>query len=94
LRQGASGLSFGAPEKKMGWRMQPTCAVNLEKVFVPSENLIGSEGQGFKIAMAALDGGRINIGACSVGGGAFCLDTAYAYACERSQFGQVRTAPR
>ncbi|KAI8469108.1 MAG: acyl-CoA dehydrogenase/oxidase C-terminal [Monoraphidium minutum] len=72
----------------MGWRMQPTCAVNLEKVFVPSENLVGAEGQGFKIALGALDGGRINIGACSVGGGAFCLDSAHAYAGERAQFGQ------
>jgi alkylation response protein AidB-like acyl-CoA dehydrogenase len=88
--QGTPGLTFGAPEKKMGWRMQPTCAVNFDRVFLPSDALIGSHGQGFKIAMSALDGGRINIAACSVGGAAFCLDTAYSYAQERSQFGQVR----
>lgn len=73
----------------MGWRLQPTCTVNLDAVFVPSDRLIGEEGGGFRAALAALDGGRVNIGACSVGGGAFCLDAAGAYARERAQFGQV-----
>lgn len=88
VEKGAPGLTFGAPEKKMGWRMQPTCAVNLDGAFVPSEARVGAEGEGFRIAMAALDGGRVNIGACSVGGAAFCLDAAFSYASERSQFGQ------
>jgi hypothetical protein len=74
----------------MGWKMQPTCAVTFDRVFVPSSHLIGAVGEGFRIAMSALDGGRVNIGACSVGGGAFCLDAAFKYAAERQQFGQVR----
>lgn len=82
------GVTFGAPERKMGWRSQPTASVHLDKVFVPSEALVGQQGQGFKIAMHALDGGRINIAACSVGGAAFCLDYAWQYANERKQFGQ------
>jgi len=73
----------------MGWRMHPTTAVSFDKVFVPSDHLIGGQGRGFKVAMEALDGGRINIAACSVGGAAYCLDTAYNYAHERTQFGQV-----
>lgn len=89
VEKGSPGLTFGAPEKKMGWRMQPTCAVNFDRVFVPTENLVGEPGQGFRMAMAALDGGRVNIAACSVGGAAFCLDTAYAYAHDRTQFGQA-----
>lgn len=72
----------------MGWRCQPTGTVHFDNVFVPSENLVGSLGSGFKIAMSALDGGRINIAACSVGGAAFCLEYAWKYASERQQFGQ------
>src|SRR3546814_9408850 len=68
------GVSFGAQEKKLGWHSQPTAQVNLDAVRVPVENRLGEEGDGFKIAMAGLDGGRINIGACSLGGGQRCLD--------------------
>ena len=70
VENGAPGLSFGANEKKMGWRAQPTRQVILEGVRVPAANRVGAEGVGFKIAMAGLDGGRLNIGACSIGGGA------------------------
>src|SRR3546814_20940452 len=70
------GVSFGAQEKKLGWHSQPTAQVNLDAVRVPVENRLGGEGDGFKIAMAGLDGGRINIGACSLGGGQRCLDEA------------------
>src|SRR3546814_10413680 len=73
------GVSFGAQEKKLGWHSQPTAQVNLDAVRVPVENRLGEEGDGFKIAMAGLDGGRINIGACSLGGGQRCLDEAIAY---------------
>jgi alkylation response protein AidB-like acyl-CoA dehydrogenase len=86
--KGAPGLSFGAKEKKMGWRAQPTRQVILEGVRVPAANLVGAEGGGFKIAMAGLDGGRINIGACSIGGGQAALDKAIAYMRERKAFGR------
>ena len=82
------GVSFGANEKKLGWRSQPTRQVNFDTVRVPVENLVGAEGQGFKIAMSGLDGGRLNIGACSLGGAQRCLDEAIAYTTERRQFGQ------
>ncbi len=82
------GLSFGAQEKKLGWRSQPTAAVIFENCRVPVVNRIGAEGEGFKIAMAALDGGRLNIGACSVGGAQFCLERTVEYMRERKQFGQ------
>ncbi|HET8613458.1 MAG TPA: acyl-CoA dehydrogenase family protein, partial [Sphingomonas sp.] len=81
------GVSFGAQEKKLGWRSQPTAQVNFDGVRVPAENLVGVEGQGFSIAMAGLDGGRLNIGACSLGGAQRCLDEAQAYTSERRQFG-------
>ena len=68
------GVSFGAQEKKLGWHSQPTAAFNLDNVRVPIENLVGSEGEGFRIAMMGLDGGRLNIGACSLGGAQRCLD--------------------
>jgi len=83
------GVSFGANERKLGWHSQPTAMVNLEDVRVPVENRVGDEGQGFKIAMAGLDGGRLNIGACSLGGGQRCLDEAIGYVRERRQFGQA-----
>src|SRR5207245_7364341 len=79
--------SYGAQEKKLGWKSQPTAMVNFENCRVPAANLIGSEGQGFKIAMAGLDGGRLNIAACSIGGAQFCLDRTIAYMRERKQFG-------
>ncbi len=82
------GLSFGAQEVKLGWKSQPTSAVIFEDCRVPAANLVGGEGAGFKIAMAGLDGGRINIGACSIGGAQFCLDQAVAYMKERKQFGK------
>ena len=82
------GVSFGAPEKKTGWHSQPTAALILEDVRVPKENLVGGEGHGFRIAMAGLDGGRLNIGACSLGGGQRCLDEAVRYTKERQQFGR------
>jgi alkylation response protein AidB-like acyl-CoA dehydrogenase len=81
------GLSFGAPEKKLGWKSQPTAMVMFEDCRVPVNNRIGEEGQGFRIAMAGLDGGRLNIAACSIGGAQFCLDRAILYMRERRQFG-------
>lgn len=82
------GLSFGAPEKKLGWNSSPTAQVIFDNVRVPVANRIGAEGDGFKFAMAGLDGGRVNIGACSLGGAQRCLDEAVAYVKDRSQFGQ------
>ena len=82
------GLSFGAPEKKLGWNASPTAQVIFEDARVPVANLVGAEGEGFRIAMAGLDGGRLNIGACSLGGAQRCLDEAIRYTKERQQFGQ------
>jgi len=87
VERNASGLSFGAPEKKLGWKSQPTAMVNFTDCRVPVQNLIGREGDGFKIAMAGLDGGRLNIAACSLGGAQFCLDRTIDYMRERKQFG-------
>jgi alkylation response protein AidB-like acyl-CoA dehydrogenase len=81
------GLSFGANEKKMGWNAQPTRQVIFEDARVPVANRLGDEGIGFKIAMAGLDGGRLNIGACSIGGAQAALDKALAYANDRKAFG-------
>ncbi|MGL4254938.1 acyl-CoA dehydrogenase family protein [Microbacterium sp.] len=83
-----AGLSFGVNEKKMGWNAQPTRQVILDEVRVPAANLLGGEGQGFKIAMSALDGGRINIAACSLGGAQWALDRAVRYVQERFTFGE------
>ena len=88
VEKDAPGLSFGKLEKKLGWNSQPTAAVIFEDCRVPVENLIGAEGEGFKIAMQGLDGGRLNIGACSIGGARACLDAARDYLKERKQFGQ------
>jgi alkylation response protein AidB-like acyl-CoA dehydrogenase len=82
------GVSFGAQERKLGWHSQPTAQVNFDEVRVPAENLVGGEGEGFRIAMMGLDGGRLNIGACSLGGAQRCLDEAVAYTKERKQFAQ------
>ena len=82
------GVSFGAQEKKLGWHSQPTAQVNFDEVRVPVENRVGAEGEGFRIAMMGLDGGRLNIGACSLGGAQRCLDEAVKYTKERKQFGQ------
>jgi len=83
------GVSFGAQEKKLGWHSQPTAMVNFDEVRVPVANRVGAEGEGFRIAMAGLDGGRLNIGACSLGGAQRCLDEAVNYTRERKQFGQA-----
>ncbi|MES2271609.1 MAG: acyl-CoA dehydrogenase family protein [Pseudomonadota bacterium] len=83
------GVSFGANERKLGWHSQPTAQVNFDAVRVPVENRVGGEGEGFRIAMMGLDGGRLNIGACSLGGGQRCLDEAIAYTKDRKQFGQA-----
>ena len=82
------GLSFGAPERKLGWNASPTAQVIFEDCRVPAENLVGAEGDGFRFAMMGLDGGRLNIGACSLGGAQRCLDEAVRYTKERQQFGQ------
>jgi alkylation response protein AidB-like acyl-CoA dehydrogenase len=87
VEKGTPGLSYGAQEKKLGWKTQPTAMVMFENCRVPVSNLIGKEGEGFKIAMAGLDGGRLNIGACSLGGAQFCLDKTIDYMKERKQFG-------
>jgi alkylation response protein AidB-like acyl-CoA dehydrogenase len=88
VEKGTPGLSFGANEKKMGWKSQPTSAVIFEDCRIPVGNRLGEEGDGFKIAMKGLDGGRINIAACSLGGARACLDRAIDYTKERQQFGQ------
>ncbi len=82
------GVSFGAPERKLGWNASPTAQVIFDNVRVPVENRIGAEGDGFRFAMAGLDGGRINIGACSLGGAQRCLDETITYTKDRQQFGQ------
>jgi hypothetical protein len=85
------GLSFGANERKMGWNAQPTRAVRFDGARVPVENRLGTEGQGFRIAMAGLDGGRLNIAACSLGGAQGALDRTLAYMADRRAFGRVLT---
>ena len=87
VEKGTPGLSFGAREKKLGWKSQPTAMVMFENCRVPVGNLIGKEGEGFRIAMAGLDGGRLNIAACSLGGAQFSLDRTIEYMKERRQFG-------
>ncbi|MBH66846.1 MAG: acyl-CoA dehydrogenase, partial [Rhodospirillaceae bacterium] len=88
VENGTEGLSFGAKERKMGWNSQHTAAVNFDECRVPVDNLVGREGDGFKIAMAGLDGGRVNIGACSIGGARAALQAAKEHAMNRKQFGQ------
>jgi alkylation response protein AidB-like acyl-CoA dehydrogenase len=89
VENGTPGLAFGKQEKKMGWRSQPTAAVSFEACRVPAGQRIGQEGEGFKIAMKGLDGGRINIAACSLGAARACLEKAVAYTRERRQFGRA-----
>ncbi|SDI46380.1 hypothetical protein SAMN05421505_15414, partial [Sinosporangium album] len=84
---GTAGLSFGKPEHKMGLRSSPTAQVRFDGLRLPPEALTGGEGQGFRIAMSALDGGRLGIAACAVGVAQAALDAATAYAAERRQFG-------
>ncbi|WP_158914974.1 isobutyryl-CoA dehydrogenase [Caulobacter sp. S45] len=88
VENGTPGLSFGAQERKMGWNAQPTASVNFDDCRVPVANRVGAEGEGFRIAMSGLDGGRLNIGACSLGGAGLALDTSKAYLETRKQFGQ------
>ena len=83
------GLSFGKKEKKMGWNSQHTAMVHFDECRIPIENLVGQEGDGFKIAMAGLDGGRVNIAACSVGGARAAMELSISYAQERKQFGNA-----
>ena len=89
IERDMKGVSFGANERKLGWHSQPTAQLILEDVLVPVENRLGEEGEGFKIAMSGLDGGRLNIGACSLGGAQRCLDESIAYTKDRTQFGQA-----
>ncbi|WP_180899919.1 acyl-CoA dehydrogenase family protein [Martelella soudanensis] len=88
IENGSDGLGFGALEHKMGWRAQPTTEVQLDDCFVPDNCLLGEEGDGFKYAMAGLDGGRLNISACSLGGAQAALDKSVVYVRERVAFGQ------
>ena len=83
------GVSFGANERKLGWHSQPTRQVMFDNVRIPVANRLGAEGEGFRIAMMGLDGGRLNIGACSLGGAQRCLDEAVAYVKDRRQFGKA-----
>lgn len=86
---GAEGLSFGSQERKMGWRNQPTALVHFRDVRVPAANRLGDDGDGFRYAMAGLDGGRINISACSLGAAAWAVDAAREYALQRKAFGRA-----
>jgi hypothetical protein len=88
VEKGAAGLSFGANERKLGWRSQPTAMVHFDQVRVPVANRIGDEGQGFRFAMMGLDGGRLNIAACALGGAGQALAAAKAHLAERRQFGR------
>ncbi|HEV2082770.1 MAG TPA: acyl-CoA dehydrogenase family protein [Brevundimonas sp.] len=85
---GTPGLSFGAQEKKMGWNSQPTAIVSFDDCRIPAANLLGKEGDGFRYAMMGLDGGRLNIAACSLGGARLALETAQIYVATRKQFGK------
>jgi acyl-CoA dehydrogenase len=89
IEKDTPGLSFGAPEKKLGWNSSPTAQLIFDNCRVPVANRVGAEGDGFKIAMAGLDGGRLNIGACSLGGAQRCLDEAINYVKDRKQFGRA-----
>jgi alkylation response protein AidB-like acyl-CoA dehydrogenase len=89
VEAGTPGLSYGAPERKMGWKAQPTAQVQLDGVRVPTANLLGAEGEGFSYAMQGLDGGRLNIAAAALGGAQAALDIALAYTAERRAFGRA-----
>ena len=92
IENGTKGLTFGKLEKKMGWHSQPTAMVFFENCRVPVSNLVGDEGLGFKIALNALNGGRVNIAACSLGGALTCLRLSQSYMQERKQFGKKLSA--
>ena len=89
VEKGTAGLSFGVNEKKMGWNAQPTAQVIFEDCRIPASNRVGAEGEGFRFAMSGLDGGRINIGACSLGGAQKALDATLEYTKDRKQFGKA-----
>lgn len=89
VEKGTPGLSFGKKERKLGWNSQPTAMVILEDARVPVANRLGAEGDGFKLAMSGLDGGRVNIAACSLGSARSCLDAAIAHVGQRKQFGKA-----
>lgn len=89
VEAGTEGLSFGANERKMGWNAQPTRTVVMENMRIPAENLLGAEGRGFNIAMSGLNGGRINIAACSLGGAQAAYEASLAYMAERRAFGKA-----
>ena len=91
VENGAAGLSFGGLEDKMGWRSQPTRQVQLDDCGIPADNLLGEEGKGFTYAMSGLDGGRLNISACSLGAAQSALDATIAYMRERGAFGRKLT---
>jgi len=88
VEDGSQGLSFGAPEKKMGWRSQPTAQVQFDDCQIPKANLLGTEGEGFRYAMSGLDGGRLNISACSLGAAQKALEKSIVYTSERKAFGE------
>lgn len=88
VEKNTPGLSFGNQERKLGWHSQPTCMVFFDNCEIPAGHLIGKEGEGFRIALSALNGGRLNIAACSLGGARTCLALARKYMQERSQFGK------
>jgi len=89
VEKGTPGLSFGANERKMGWRSQPTAVVSFDDCRVPAENRIGEEGEGFRFAMMGLDGGRLNIAACALGGAQLAFETAKSHLETRKQFGRA-----
>ncbi len=89
VEKGTPGLSFGKPERKMGWNSQPTSAVIFQDCRIPAGNRLGEEGEGFRFAMKGLDGGRLNIGACSLGGARGAMAAASSYIRERKQFGRA-----
>jgi hypothetical protein len=88
VEDGAPGLSFGGLEEKMGWKSQPTRQVQLDNCDIPAGNLLGEEGQGFTYAMSGLDGGRLNIAACSLGAAQAALDATLGYMADRKAFGK------
>ena len=88
IEKDSPGISFGAQEKKMGWNSQPTAQVIFEDCRVPIKNLLGNEGDGFKIAMKGLDGGRLNIAACSLGTAQSAFERSVEYVADREQFGK------
>ncbi len=88
LEKEFTGISFGKNEDKMGWKNQPTRTISFDNCIAPKSNLVGKEGEGFKIAMQGLDGGRINIASCSLGAARFCIEKTINYVNERKQFGK------